>query len=149
MACLSWKWRKRSSVKITERTYEEATEALHAGREGRHSEEAFGGRSADLGSGPDSEIGGGKGTAEQSPPAGRVTDETDYFQLADHSEIDTIFVNTGVFMDIHDVLVRKSAGVRESFISAANPCPTESRGSEDPRATARWRELTSSEKIGT
>ena len=47
--CLSWKWRKRSSVKITERTHEETTEALHAGREGRHSEEAFGGRSADLG----------------------------------------------------------------------------------------------------
>src|SRR5260370_22161872 len=40
MSCLR-KWRKRSSVKITERTHEEATEALHAGREGRHSEEAF------------------------------------------------------------------------------------------------------------
>src|SRR5271169_3727847 len=49
LSCLSWKWRKRSSVKITERTHEETTEALHAGREGRHSEEAFGGRSADLG----------------------------------------------------------------------------------------------------
>jgi hypothetical protein len=48
--CLSWKWRKRSSVKITERTHEEATKALHAGRKGRHSEAAFGGRSADLGS---------------------------------------------------------------------------------------------------
>jgi len=23
LSCLSWKWRKRSSVKITERTYEE------------------------------------------------------------------------------------------------------------------------------
>src|SRR6202049_4966276 len=34
LSCLSWKWRKRSSVKITERTHEEATEALHAGREG-------------------------------------------------------------------------------------------------------------------
>src|ERR1700693_5215762 len=31
LSCLSWKWRKRSSVKITERTHEEATEALHAG----------------------------------------------------------------------------------------------------------------------
>jgi exopolysaccharide production protein ExoQ len=50
LSCLSWKWRKRSSVKITERTREEATETLHAGREGRHSQEAFGGRSADLGS---------------------------------------------------------------------------------------------------
>jgi hypothetical protein len=49
VCCLSWKWRKRSSVKITERTHEETTEALHTGRESRHSEEAFGGRSADLG----------------------------------------------------------------------------------------------------
>lgn len=48
MSRLSWKGRKRSSVKITERTHEEATEALHAGREGRYSEAAFGGRSADL-----------------------------------------------------------------------------------------------------
>ena len=48
VSCLSWKWRKRSSVKITERTYEEATEALHTGRKSRHSEEAFVGRSADL-----------------------------------------------------------------------------------------------------
>jgi UDP-glucose 4-epimerase len=48
VSCLSWKWRKRSSVKITERTHEETTEALHAGREGRHSEKASGGRSADL-----------------------------------------------------------------------------------------------------
>ncbi len=32
---------------------------------------------------PGSEIGGGEGTAEESPPAGRVTDETDYFRLAD------------------------------------------------------------------
>ena len=29
MSCLNWKWRKRSSVKITERTYEEGTEAFH------------------------------------------------------------------------------------------------------------------------
>jgi transposase-like protein len=29
VSCLSWKWRKRSSVKITERTYEEGTEAFH------------------------------------------------------------------------------------------------------------------------
>src|ERR1019366_5239300 len=27
---------------------------------------------------------GGEATAEESPPAGRVTNETDYFQLADH-----------------------------------------------------------------
>jgi len=38
-----------------------------------------------------------KGTAEESPPAGRVTDETDYFRLADHSGVDTIFVNTSAF----------------------------------------------------
>ncbi len=29
LSCLSWKWRKRSSVKITERTYEERAQALH------------------------------------------------------------------------------------------------------------------------
>jgi Rad3-related DNA helicase len=28
LSCLSWKWRKRSSVKITERTYEKATAAF-------------------------------------------------------------------------------------------------------------------------
>jgi len=34
LSCLSWKWRKRSSVEtLTERTYEKATEALHARRE--------------------------------------------------------------------------------------------------------------------
>jgi predicted nucleic acid-binding protein len=50
LSCLNWKWRKRSSVKITERTHEKATEALHAGRKSSHFEAAFGGRSADLGS---------------------------------------------------------------------------------------------------
>lgn len=44
VSCLSCKWRKRSSIKIMERTHEETTQALHAGREGRHSEAAFGGR---------------------------------------------------------------------------------------------------------
>jgi hypothetical protein len=29
-----------------------------------------------------SEVGGGEGTAEESPPAGRETDETDYFRVA-------------------------------------------------------------------
>ncbi len=28
LSCLSWKWRERSSVKITERTYEKRTQAL-------------------------------------------------------------------------------------------------------------------------
>ncbi len=32
---------------------------------------------------PGSEIRGGEGTAEEPPPAGRMTDETDYFRLAD------------------------------------------------------------------
>jgi hypothetical protein len=32
-----------------------------------------------------SEVGGGEGTAEESPPAGRVTDETDYFRFADNT----------------------------------------------------------------
>ncbi len=31
---------------------------------------------------PGSEVGGGEGTAEESPPAGGVTDETDYFRFA-------------------------------------------------------------------
>jgi len=30
-----------------------------------------------------SEVGGGAATAEESPPAGRVTDETNYFRIAD------------------------------------------------------------------
>ena len=51
LSCLNWKWRQRPSVKVTERTHEEAEEALDAGREGCHSEAAFGGTSADLGSG--------------------------------------------------------------------------------------------------
>src|ERR1035438_4951040 len=38
---LGWKWRKRSSVKITERAREEDTKAVHRGREGRHFEAAF------------------------------------------------------------------------------------------------------------
>ena len=33
---LSWKWRGRSAVKITERAREENQEALHSRREGRH-----------------------------------------------------------------------------------------------------------------
>jgi hypothetical protein len=32
-----------------------------------------------------SQVGSGEGTAEESPPAGRVTDETDYFRFADDS----------------------------------------------------------------
>ena len=38
VSCLSWKWRKRSSVKIAERTYEKGTKALHGRGEGGHSE---------------------------------------------------------------------------------------------------------------
>jgi GNAT superfamily N-acetyltransferase len=33
---LSWKWRRRSPVKITERTLEKNTQTLHHRREGRH-----------------------------------------------------------------------------------------------------------------
>jgi Uma2 family endonuclease len=36
----SWKWRRRSPSKVMERAHEEATEALNARREGRHSEAA-------------------------------------------------------------------------------------------------------------
>src|SRR5208283_803550 len=49
VSCLSWKWRKRSSVKITERTYEERTEAFHPGRKSGHPEAASCGQSARLG----------------------------------------------------------------------------------------------------
>jgi hypothetical protein len=51
---LSWNWRKRSSVKITERTYEEGTEAFHTRRKSSHLE-----------------------AASESPPGGGVMDETD------------------------------------------------------------------------
>jgi hypothetical protein len=44
----SWKWRKRSTIKIMERTHEEATEALYAGRESRHPEAASIGAGSDL-----------------------------------------------------------------------------------------------------
>jgi putative transposase len=39
-------WRRRSPGKVMERTHEEATEALHAGRESRHPEAAFVGQGA-------------------------------------------------------------------------------------------------------
>jgi hypothetical protein len=51
---LSWNWRKRPSVKITERTYEEGTEASHTRRKSSHLE-----------------------AASESPPGGGVMDETD------------------------------------------------------------------------
>src|ERR1019366_21127 len=40
--------RRRSPRTVKERTHEEATEALHAGREGRHPAAAFGGEGAEL-----------------------------------------------------------------------------------------------------
>src|SRR5437879_6235284 len=46
---LSWNWRKRSSVKITERTYEEGTEAFHTRRKSSHLEAASCGQSTRLG----------------------------------------------------------------------------------------------------
>ena len=49
LSCLSWKWRKRSSVKITERTYEEGTEAFHSRRKSSHPEAASCGQSTRLG----------------------------------------------------------------------------------------------------
>jgi hypothetical protein len=41
VSCLSWNWRGRSSVKITERTHEKRAKALHRRREGCHPEAAF------------------------------------------------------------------------------------------------------------
>jgi hypothetical protein len=49
MSRLSWKWRKRSSVKITERTYEEGTEAFHSRGKSSHPEAASCGQSTRLG----------------------------------------------------------------------------------------------------
>jgi type I restriction-modification system DNA methylase subunit len=49
MSCLSWKWRKRSSVKIAERTYEEGTEAFYSRRKSSHPEAASCGQSTRLG----------------------------------------------------------------------------------------------------
>src|SRR2546422_8082002 len=46
LSCLSWNWRERSSVKITERTHAKRAEALHCGREGWHPKTAFAGYSA-------------------------------------------------------------------------------------------------------
>src|SRR5262249_50129 len=45
---LSWKWRKRSSVKITERTYEKRAQALQRRRESGHSEAASFGQGCSL-----------------------------------------------------------------------------------------------------
>ncbi len=41
LSCLSWNWRRRSSVKITERTHAKRAKTLHRRREGRHSETAL------------------------------------------------------------------------------------------------------------
>src|ERR1700727_169485 len=38
LSCLSWNWRKRSVVKITERTYEKRAHELHPRRERSHPE---------------------------------------------------------------------------------------------------------------
>ena len=43
LSCLSWNWRGRSSVKITERTHEKREKALHRRREGSHPEAALAG----------------------------------------------------------------------------------------------------------
>src|SRR3989442_2230879 len=43
LSCLSWNWRERSSVKITERTHAKRAEALHCRREGWHPKTAFAG----------------------------------------------------------------------------------------------------------
>ena len=49
VSCLSSKWRRRSSVKISERTYEEGTEAFHSRRKSSHPEAASCGQSSRLG----------------------------------------------------------------------------------------------------
>jgi hypothetical protein len=47
----SWKWRRRSPIKLMERTHEEETEAIRAGRESRHPEAALAGEGAHLATG--------------------------------------------------------------------------------------------------
>jgi hypothetical protein len=49
LSCLSWKWRKRSSVKIAERTYEKGKKTLQRRREGGDSEAAPFGQGSRLG----------------------------------------------------------------------------------------------------
>src|SRR3712207_6831477 len=44
----SWKWRRRSPIKLMERMHEEATQALRAGREGRHPAATFAAEGAHL-----------------------------------------------------------------------------------------------------
>ena len=44
------------------------------------------GKKREIQSERDRKVGGGTETAADSPPAGRATDETDYFQLDDHTE---------------------------------------------------------------
>jgi hypothetical protein len=43
VSCLSWNWRERSSVKITERAHAKRAKALHWGREGCHPQAALAG----------------------------------------------------------------------------------------------------------
>src|SRR5215831_21393483 len=64
--------------KWTRRAFEQRHRLHHAEGHARRASAGDMGRA-----GP--EIGGGEGTAKESPPAGRVTDETDYFRSADHS----------------------------------------------------------------
>src|SRR5271157_1222843 len=49
VSCLSWKWRKRSSVKIAERTYEKGKKALQRRGEGGHLEAAPFGQGSGVG----------------------------------------------------------------------------------------------------
>src|SRR6266849_9004379 len=73
---------------------------------------------------PGSEIGGGEGTAEESPPAGRVTDETN-FRLADDSPTEESYLSSECNGDL------SSAGIPER-----NPC-TWTRYSRVPRLKPR------------
>src|SRR5215471_15823475 len=43
VSCLSWNWRERSSVKITERAHAKRAKALHWGRESCHPKAALAG----------------------------------------------------------------------------------------------------------
>src|SRR5215470_1117778 len=63
---------------LQQRAFEQRHRLHHAKGHARRASAGDSGRAG-------SEVGRGEGTAEESPPAGRVTDGTDYFRFADYT----------------------------------------------------------------
>ena len=61
---------------LQQRSFEQRHRLHHAEGHARRASAGDSGRAR-------SEVGSGEGTAKESPPAGRVTDEMDYFRIAD------------------------------------------------------------------